>query len=388
MNIDNLIRTLCPEGVKRVRLGDCCKTITAPKRLDKKDYLTEGEYPIVDQGQKYIIGYTNDETALVPADKYVIFGDHTREIKYVDFSFAQGADGVKILRAGNDIIPKFLYYAMANLEIPSRGYNRHWSIAKDLLLPLPPLPVQEAIVSYLDKLTSLTAELELQKKRYDFYRNRLLSFAPDPTTQFGARLSNNATHHQGNVSALVKWAKLGEIGRICMCKRILKSQTSTTGDIPFYKIGTFGKEPDAYISKELYEEYKRLYSFPKKGTILISAAGTIGKSVIYDGEPAYFQDSNIVWIDNDETIVLNKYLYYYYALKPWQISSGGTIQRLYNDNIANTKIPLPPLSEQERIVGILDKYETLVNDTRRGIPALINAVQRKYEYYRERLLTF
>ena len=133
---------------------------------------------------------------------------------------------------------------------------------------------------------------------------------------------------------------MGDVGSICMCKRILKSQTNTVSGVPFYKIGTFGKEADAYISKETYDEYRSRYNFPKKGDVLISAAGTIGRTVVYDGKPAYFQDSNIVWIDNDESIVLNSYLRYCYELKPWKASEGGTIPRLYNDNIAKAVICL------------------------------------------------
>ena len=89
----------------------------------------------------------------------------------------------------------------------------------------------------------------------------------------------------------------------------MKDQTSAVGDVPFFKIGTFGKEPDAYISRELFEEYRKKYSYPKKGEILISCSGTIGRTVVFDGNDAYFQDSNIVWIKNDESIVLNRYLY-------------------------------------------------------------------------------
>lgn len=93
-----------------------------------------------------------------------------------------------------------------------------------------------------------------------------------------------------------------------MCKRIFKDQTSPYGDVPFYKIGTFGEVPDAYISSMLYEEYKQKYPYPRKGEVLISAAGTIGKAVVYNGEQAYFQDSNIVWVSNDETKVKNSFL--------------------------------------------------------------------------------
>jgi type I restriction enzyme S subunit len=102
---------------------------------------------------------------------------------------------------------------------------------------------------------------------------------------------------------------LGEIGKVSMCKRVLKNQTTREGDIPFYKIGTFGKKPDSFISNELYNEFRSKYPFPKKGDILISASGTIGRSVIYDDKPAYFQDSNIVWISNNNEVILNEYLF-------------------------------------------------------------------------------
>ena len=101
---------------------------------------------------------------------------------------------------------------------------------------------------------------------------------------------------------------LSDVGPVCMCKRIMKAQTAPSGAVPFYKIGTFGKTADAFISNELFDEYRKKYNFPSKGTVLISAAGTIGRTVVYNGEPAYFQDSNIVWIDNNETLVTNKYL--------------------------------------------------------------------------------
>ena len=148
---------------------------------------------------------------------------------------------------------------------------------------------------------------------------------------------------------------LGEIGKISMCKRIFKEETTATGDIPFYKIGTFGKEPDAFIPNQTYNEYRSKYPFPKKGDVLISASGTIGRRVRYDGEPAYFQDSNIVWIVNDEKQVLNDYLYYFYGACEWNSTKGSTISRLYNDDLRRIAIGFPEsLAEQQRIVGLLD----------------------------------
>ncbi|WP_237004317.1 restriction endonuclease subunit S [Helicobacter pylori] len=150
--------------------------------------------------------------------------------------------------------------------------------------------------------------------------------------------------------------RLGDVGKPCMCKRVMKHQTTRYGEIPFYKIGTFGNTADAFISKKLFLEYKTKYSFPKKGDILISASGTIGRAVIYDGKPAYFQDSNIVWIDNDETLVKNDFLFYAYSNIKWN-TEHTTILRLYNDNFRNTLIPLPPLNEQIAIANILSDVD-------------------------------
>ncbi|CAM2973922.1 restriction endonuclease subunit S [Dichelobacter nodosus] len=148
-----------------------------------------------------------------------------------------------------------------------------------------------------------------------------------------------------------KDASLGELAEIRMCKRIFSEQTNPTGDIPFFKIGTFGRAPDAFISGNLYREYKRKYSFPKKGDVLLSAAGTLGKTVIYDGEDAYFQDSNIVWLDIDRTKIKNEYLYQCYQAIKWASPEGSTISRLYNGIIRKTKIPLPPTETEQRAIA-------------------------------------
>ena len=181
---------------------------------------------------------------------------------------------------------------------------------------------------------------------------------------------------------------LGDIGEVRMCKRILKEQTSANGEIPFYKIGTFGKEADAYISKELFDEYRSKYSYPKIGEVLISASGTIGRAVIFNGNDAYFQDSNIVWIENDEGQVLNRYLFYFYQIADWNIAEGGTIKRLYNDNLKKIKIPVPSLQTQQKVVDILDKFDTLVNSITEGLPREIELRRKQYEHYRELLLNF
>lgn len=155
---------------------------------------------------------------------------------------------------------------------------------------------------------------------------------------------------------------LADVGTIRMCKRIMKYQTSSMGDIPFYKIGTFGKVADAFISKDLYNDFRKKYNYPKQGDILLSAAGTIGRTVVYDGKPAYYQDSNIVWIENNELLVLNKLLFYLYHRINW-ITDTGTIPRIYNGNISSILFPLPPtLAEQAKIADALSKIDKLISD--------------------------
>ena len=169
---------------------------------------------------------------------------------------------------------------------------------------------------------------------------------------------------------------LGEIGEPCMGKRILKEQTSSTGDVPFYKIGTFGGIPDAFISRELFEQYKEQYNYPKKGTLLLSAAGTIGRVVVFDGKDSYFQDSNIVWIDNDETKVTNDFLFYCYSRMQWKTEEGGIVSRLYNANLKSTSFIAPKsLAEQERIAKALSDVDALISTTEKLIQKKKNIKQ-------------
>ena len=154
---------------------------------------------------------------------------------------------------------------------------------------------------------------------------------------------------------------LGELGEVRMCKRVMKYQTLASGEIPFYKIGTFGGTPDAYISRDLFTDFRSRFSYPKKGDILLSAAGTIGRTVVFDGEDSYFQDSNIVWIDNKEDKVLNSLLYYCYKVMKFHTENGGIVVRLYNENLRNTTFCAPEsLEEQKRIAEALTAVDNMI----------------------------
>ena len=163
--------------------------------------------------------------------------------------------------------------------------------------------------------------------------------------------------------------KLGEVGSVSMCRRIFKEQTSESGDIPFYKIGTFGGQADAFISGELFAEYRSKYSYPKEGDILISASGSIGRTVEFTGENEYFQDSNIVWLSHDDRLD-NTFLKYFYSVVKWAGIEGSTIKRLYNDNILNTVISMPSVAEQKKIGAFFKEFDHLITLHQRKLEKL------------------
>ncbi len=376
--LERMIQTLCPDGVSFANLGDFA-SINKGQQLNLTEMTDDAPFPVLNGGinpSGYYDQYNTEENTIAISQG----GASAGYVNFMETKFWAGAHCYVVEPKKSILDNKFLYYFIKNIETEIQrakygagipGLNK--STLQRLSLPIPPLPVQEEIVRILDTFSGVVAELEqnleaeqaARVRQYEHYRNALFE-------------ENQRSEKK----------TLGDVGKVCMCRRIYKEQTDSSGDVPFYKIGTFGKEPDAFISKELFEEYKSKYSYPKKGDILFSAAGTIGRTVIFDGAPSYFQDSNIVWIDNDETLVLNKYLYYFYSLGNWATSEGGTIARLYNDNISRTPISVPPLEVQDQIASILDRFDALVNDLKSGLPAEIALRRKQYEYYRDKLLTF
>lgn len=369
-------------------LGDVTSVLRG-KRLTKNLLSAEEKFPVFHGGLEPL-GYYNKSNR--PANTVMIInvGASAGTVGYSTVDF-WSSDGCFCLEHNELLNNRFLYFALIGYQSLLKSKVRVAGIptldaivVNKLLIPIPcpenpekSLAIQSEIVRILDKFTALTAELtaelNMRKKQYNYYRDQLLTFK------------------EGEV----EWKALGEIGEVRMCKRILKSQTSSEGEIPFYKIGTFGKEPDSYISRKLFNEFKEKYSYPKVGEVLISASGTIGRTVIFDGRESYFQDSNIVWIENNEKIVLNKYLFYFYKIAKWGISEGGTIKRLYNDNLRKLMIPVPfpdsperSLVEQQKIVKLLDKFDALTNSITEGLPREIELRQKQYEYYRDLLFSF
>jgi len=150
------------KDVEWVELGEVVKTITPPNKIQKADYKITGRFPIIDQSQNEIAGWTDDENSLIKLERdLVIFGDHTCAIKYVNFPFVQGADGIKILKTNDSLLPKFLYFYLKSKPLESDGYKRHFTKLKQIKIPLPPLEVQKQLVSEMEEQEKI---IEANKK--------------------------------------------------------------------------------------------------------------------------------------------------------------------------------------------------------------------------------
>ena len=254
---------------------------------------------------------------------------------------------------------------IANQSSGSKMPRADWTLISNSEFMVPfSKEEQSEIGGYFDSLDHL---ITLHQRKYEKLQNMKKACLEKMFPQNGSNVPE--IRFKGFTEAWEQ-RKLGEVSSVSMCRRIFKEQTSESGDIPFYKIGTFGGEADAFISRELFEEYKAKYPYPKKGDILISASGSIGRTVEFTGENEYFQDSNIVWLNHDERLD-NSFLKCFYSVVKWAGIEGSTIKRLYNDNILNTVITLPSVAEQKKIGTYFENFDHLITlHQREGCPGL------------------
>ncbi|MBT2917657.1 restriction endonuclease subunit S [Vibrio anguillarum] len=345
--------------VEWIALREVVKTVTAPAKLKRESYRETGKTPIIDQGEKFITGYTDEDVKALPLGEYVIFGDHSEHIKYVDFSFIQGADGLKILKSISDN-PKYVYYSFLNFYQKELNYKRHWARASETLIPIPcpdnpekSLAIQTEIVRILDAFTAmtaeLTAELSMRKKQYNYYRDQLLSF------------------EEGDV----EWKTLGEI-----CESITSGKNkdkSETGKFPVYgSTGVIGR-----TNIKAYEIEQ----------ILVARVGAnAGRVNIASGEYDVSDNTLILKIKTKYNL---KFLYYYLVnLNLNRFVKGAGQPLLTAGQLKAMVIPVPTPEEQSRIVSILDNFDAITNSITEGLPREIELRQKQYEYYRDLLLSF
>ena len=257
------------------------------------------------------------------------------------------------------------FQRLANVSSGSKMPRADWNLISQSFFAVPADYAEQRVIA--KSLAELDDLITLHQRKYDklvIFKKSMLEkmFPKDGESVPEIRFAGFTDPWEQR--------KLGEFGSVAMCKRIYKEQTSEQGDVPFFKIGTFGADPDAFISNELFEDYKRTYPYPTPGTLLISAAGSIGRIVEYQGEKAYFQDSNIVWLEHDHRLN-DAFLKPLYSKIEWGLE-GSTIKRLYNKDLLSAEVTIPDGREQKEIGQFFAKLDSLITLHQRKLELLQN----------------
>ena len=388
--IDELIKEKCPNGVEYKSLSELMNYEQPGKYIvSSTDYNDDFETPVLTAGQSFILGYTNETEGIYQASKespVIIFDDFTTSSHWVDFPFKVKSSAMKLLTAKdeNSATLRYLYFCIKNIKYEPGPHARQWiDKYSKIKVPVSPLEIQQEIVGMLNSFTELEAELEAEltkrKQQYEYYRDHLLSF-------------ENIAGEGGQV----EWLALGDV-----CKLVTGATPSRTnhsywdsGTIPWMNSGEVNLRRVFKTEEKITEDgYNHASTtIVPKHSIVIALAGqgkTRGKVAITEIELCTNQ--SLCSIICGEKINY-KYLFHYLDSKYENlrsISNGdGTRGGLSLRILSPYKIPVPTLDVQEKIVYVLDNFNAVCNDLNIGLPAEIEARQKQYEYYRDRLLSF
>ena len=356
-----------PENWRWVRLSDSFHVRNdSEKKVQQKDYLEKGELPIIDQGQIFIGGYTNDlhmkYTGNLPV---IIFGDHTRRIKYVDFPFAQGADGIKILQPKDYYMPKAFYYAMCNIYIPHRGYRRHFPLFKNYILPLPPLPEQQRIVdrieSLFNRLDAARAAAQSVVDEYELRRSAILYRAFTGTLTAGWREKHGVPDSSWKTERLEAYFEVtGGIQK-------QKTRIPKDNPVPYVTVANvFRNRIDLSDIRyfELFEGELEKYQLRNEDILVVEGNGSgneIGRCAMWNAEiPVCVHQNHIIRVRKKDSCILPKYVLYYLNSPMGRNAmriQAKTTAGLYNLSVGKVKsisFPMATTEEQFEIVSLLD----------------------------------
>lgn len=351
------------------------------KKIKQKDYLVKGKLAVVDQGQELIGGYTNDvEKSYSGALPIVIFGDHTRCIKFVDFPFAQGADGVKVLRPKPFYLPKAFYYALQSVNIPNLGYRRHFPLFNKFSIPLPPFAEQQRIV---DRIESLFAKLDEAKEKaqavVDSFETRKAAILHKA---FTGELTAKWREEHG--VGMDSWEKKS-VGELCISLKYGTAKKSdASGNVVVLRMGNL-RQGEIHWSDLAYsndsddiEKYK-LFS----GDVLFNrtnSAALVGKTAIYRGEHPAIYAGYLIKLDYDHDKIIGDYLNY--ALNTLDakkycnsVKTDGVNQSNINaKKIGAYSFNVPSIPEQEKIVSVIQKLLSKEQQAKEAAEAVLDQI--------------
>ncbi len=322
-----------------------------PYQIQKSEYLDDGLLPIIDQGKEFIIGHTNSiEKKYSNKSNCIIFGDHTRQIKYVDFDFVIGADGTKILKEkdSNKFDLKFLYYQFTSKKIDSLGYSRHFKLVKEMFFAIPPLSEQQRIVSKLDLLfKKIDKAIALHQKNMD------------EADVFMASILNEVF---GELEEKYEVKKVSD-----GLKKILTGTTPPKKDekyynnpsINWYSPSDFGKSKVLTVSKNMINPIaltdKKVKIYEKNTLLLVAIGATVGKIGVIKEEASSNQQITAMKFKDDIDVDFTYYWFYYIKQTIINTASAATLPIINQSGIKDLKFIIPPLQIQQKVVKYLDE---------------------------------
>ena len=384
--LDELISELCPDGVEYIAIGDVVKYEQPTKYIvNSIEYNDNFTIPVLTAGQSFILGYTNETEGIYNASKenpVIIFDDFTGAFKWVDFPFKVKSSAMKILIADESkIMIRYVFHVMGRIGFVSDEHKRLWiSKYSAIRIPLPPMQIQSEIVRILDKFTELTmeliTELTARKKQYEYYRNRLLE------------------HTKNNCSMVA----ISELGKWSGGKTpsTANKEYWENGTIPWIsskdmKTSTLEDTEDHLTDKALEDGGMKL--FPEGIVAIVIRSGILKHTFPI----AYVPFRTTINQDVKALVVKDgiSSRYVFYAMQAYAEDirkstkkQGGTVDSLDFQRLLAYKIPIPALEVQNRLVDVLDNFESICSDLNIGLPAEIELRKKQYEFYRDALLTF
>lgn len=382
--LDKLLRELCPDGVEHKKLVDAV-SIERGKRVVRSQLSISGKYPVY-QNSLTPLGYHTDYNYNANTT-FIIVAGAAGEIGFSDKAFWAADDCFTVVCPEN-VLNRYIYHLLLNNQNQLASKVRKASIPRlsrsaieNLVIPIPPLDVQCEIVRILDNFTNLTAELTAEltarKTQYAYYRDKLLKAE---TNAYKYKLGEIATVTKLAGFEFTNYVTYSENGNIIA----LRGLNVKNGRLDLHDV--------KYVDKSDFSKLER--SKLHIGDMLFTYVGTVGQVAIVDEEDKYYLAPNVALIRCNKEVLLPQYMkYYFQTTRFWdkqirRLLQSSSMQNIPMEKIRKFEIAVPPLDVQNRIVNILDNFEKICSDLNIGLPAEIEARQKQYEYYRDKLLTF
>ena len=362
------------------KLDDCLDfEQPTPYLVKSTEYDDSYDTPVLTAGQSLLLGYTNETNGIYKASKEhpcIIFDDFTTSFHWIDFDFKVKSSAMKMLRPKKDVNFRYIYYSMLGINFIPGGHQRHWiSKYSQFEIPIPSLSEQRRIVEQLDTFTSsienLKEQIAQRRKQYEYYRDQLLDLEGKEEKDI---------HSWGEFAEMIKGNGVQKVDFV----------EEGFGCIHYGQIythyGSFTYTTNKFVSKETFEKARKA----SKGDIIMTDTSEnvedICKSVAYLGEDDIAVSNHALIIKHNQN---PKFLSYSTLTKSFfnqkrKVVVGVKVSGIKPEHLAQIKIYLPSLKEQQRIVSILDTFEVSIAN----LEAQLALREKQYEYYRNKLLTF